>query len=77
MSVSADPAEQTHQAAPGTVGRFFYAVAGSALLFSALGLWMVPSGAALPELTLMKLGLSVLMLVGGLCCLVSTRGRRS
>ncbi|MDJ0821509.1 MAG: hypothetical protein QNJ09_06815 [Paracoccaceae bacterium] len=47
---------------------------GAALCASAFGLWLVPAASAVPELSLMKLGLSLFMLISGLCCLVLAKG---
>ncbi|MFZ5964683.1 hypothetical protein ACOXXX_17205 [Thalassococcus sp. BH17M4-6] len=56
--------------------RMGFGVAGWSLMFSAFGLWAVPGSENVPELSLIKLGLSVFMLIGGLCCIVSARGLR-
>ena len=47
---------------------------GASLCASAFGLWLVPAASAVPELSLMKLGLSLFMLISGLCCLVLAKG---
>jgi hypothetical protein len=40
-------------------------------------LWAVPGSENMPELSLMKLGISVFMLIAGLCCIVSARRVRA
>ncbi|MCR8550185.1 hypothetical protein M4578_20385 [Salipiger sp. P9] len=52
-------------------------VVGAAMALSAFGLWLVPGASHLPELTLIKLGLSLFLLIGGLCCLTGASARRS
>ena len=54
--------------------RLGLAIVGAALVFSAFGLWLVPGAAAMPGLSLMKLGISLFMLIFGMCCLVGARG---
>ncbi|MFZ7093365.1 hypothetical protein [Primorskyibacter sp. 2E233] len=46
---------------------------GSTLCISAFGLWLVPGTAEMPGISLMKVGLSVFMLIGGMCFLVMAR----
>lgn len=81
MIVGADITKRTsvggaNQQVPGAVARFVFALSGTALMASSIGLWVVPTAASVPEVTLMKLGISVLMLMGGLFCFVSMRGHQ-
>lgn len=56
------------------ITRAVLAVVGSALAFSAFALWLVPGSSNDPELSLMKLGLSLFMLIAGAACYLSARG---
>ncbi|APZ54528.1 hypothetical protein [Salipiger abyssi] len=49
-------------------------VVGSGLTMAAFGLWLMPGASQLPELALIKLGLSLFFLIGGLCCITGARG---
>ena len=46
---------------------------GMSLCISAFGLWLVPGGQGLPEVSLIKMGLSAALLIAGLCSLVMIR----
>ncbi|WGW02471.1 hypothetical protein [Tropicibacter oceani] len=48
---------------------------GISLCISAFGLWLVPGGQGLPEVSLIKMGLSAALLIAGLCCMVMIRRR--
>lgn len=78
MAVSSTnlPQPDPRELGPGLLRRLLLGIAGWGLLFSAFGLWAVPGSDNVPELSLMKLGLSVFMLLTGLCCIVSTRRER-
>ena len=79
MSVtSTDLPEATDadRARPALLTRLVLGITGWSLLFSAFGLWAVPGSANVPELSLMKLGVSIFMLIGGMCCIVRTRPGR-
>ena len=65
-----------HNEGTGAMARIAFGIVGWSLLFSAFGLWAMPGSDNVPELSLIKLGLSVFMLIGGLCCIVSTRAVR-
>ncbi|MDU8910478.1 hypothetical protein [Aestuariicoccus sp. MJ-SS9] len=56
--------------------RLCLSTAGWALGFSAFLWWLAPGPGALPELSLPRLGLSLAMLLGGLCCLVAAHPSR-
>ncbi len=56
------------------VMRLAMCLVGASMCASAFGLWLVPVASAMPELSLMKLGLSLFMLISGLCCLVLAKG---
>ncbi|MFU8776831.1 MAG: hypothetical protein ACNA7M_04100 [Roseovarius sp.] len=55
------------------LGRATQMLCGSALIFSAMGLWLVSSGAQDSAMMMIKLLVSVTLLFGGLMCL--SRGR--
>ena len=57
----------------GTLARMGLAVFGAGLSFSAFGLWLTPGANVEPELSLMKLGVSVFMLVAGVGCVIASR----
>lgn len=61
---------------PGLLARVLLGVLGCSLTISAFGLWMVPGPAEAPAMALMKLGVSLFMLIAGMCCLVISRVRR-
>ena len=71
IDVSQDPMPRDTR--PRVFLRLGLGVLGWALLFSSFGLWAVPGSENAPELSLMKLGLSVFILIAGLCCIVSAR----
>ncbi len=75
--IAAKSAEPGKTARPCAPSRFILSLLGSALMFSSFALWLVPGSSGLPELSLIKLGLSVFMLIGGLCCIASTRPQPS
>ncbi|MBS0124204.1 hypothetical protein [Thetidibacter halocola] len=56
--------------------RFGLAVVGVVLAMSAFGLWMVPGDTGQSPLSLDRLGLSLFMLLCGLCCLVVAQQMR-
>lgn len=58
---------------PNALARLMLSVTGTALGCSAFGIWLVPAGGGLPDLSLVKLGLSLGFLLGGLCCVVIAR----
>ncbi|MEN9059951.1 hypothetical protein [Ponticoccus litoralis] len=62
--------------APSFLARVLLTVLGGALTLAAFGLWLVPVSGGMPMLFLMKLGISLVMLIAGMCCLVVTRGQR-
>ena len=78
-AVTTDMPRQTssERSLAGMALRGVLGLAGAALCVSAFGLWLVPGAAGMPELSLIKLGLSVYMLIGGLCCLVTARAGRA
>ncbi len=59
-----------------SVKRVVLAMAGFALMVSAFGLWVAPVQDGEPSLYLMKLGLSLFMLLGGVAFLLSSRPLR-
>ncbi|WP_417722358.1 hypothetical protein [Salipiger sp.] len=60
----------------GTLLRAALAVAGTGMSLAAFALWVMPGTSNLPELTLIKLGLSLFLLIGGLSCLTGSRRAR-
>ncbi len=68
-------ADAYETARPSAISRFVLAMLGAALMSSSFALWLVPGTSGIPELSLIKLGLSVFMLIGGLGCISSTRPR--
>ena len=57
----------------GALMRVVGALCGLALVVSAFGIWLVPADLHYPELLLIKLGVSLFMLIVGLCCLSCAR----
>ncbi|MCT4610819.1 MAG: hypothetical protein N4A70_16645 [Pelagimonas sp.] len=57
----------------GLLARVILAVVGGALATSAFGIWLVPSAHGESGLMLMKLGVSLFMLLVGLCLLVISK----
>ena len=72
LSAPARPKRETDSIASG-IRRIALAVLGVALIVSSFGVWIMQSAYTPPELSLMKLGLSLLMLIAGLCFYVSAR----
>lgn len=60
----------------GLMMRLVLTMLGSAMIIAAFALWVVPEATAKPELLLIKLGLSLFVLIAGLCCLVGSRNMR-
>ncbi|MBV2361367.1 hypothetical protein KUH32_16500 [Thalassococcus sp. CAU 1522] len=58
---------------PDVVTRLIVSIVGVALTASAFGIWLVPGDIRYPEMSLLKLGLSLFMLLSGLCCLTVLR----
>lgn len=58
------------------VARAVLTVLGAALTLAAFGLWLVSGSGGLAGLFLMKLGVSLFMLIAGMCLLVIGRGKR-
>ncbi len=58
---------------PAAISRFVLALLGWGLMTASFAMWLGPTISGAPEVALMKLGLSVFMLIGGLCCVNSTR----
>ncbi|QRF66234.1 hypothetical protein [Ponticoccus alexandrii] len=56
--------------------RVLLAVLGGALTLAAFGLWLVPVSGGMPMLFLPKLGISLVMLIAGMCFVVVGRGPR-
>ncbi|MCH2093540.1 MAG: hypothetical protein MK160_00315 [Rhodobacteraceae bacterium] len=56
-----------------SVKRLVIAMAGFALIVSAVGLWLAPSPTSEPSFDLMKLGISLFMLLSGAGFLTSSR----
>ena len=76
MSATTAPTANRRESALVTIlSKLLLAVIGSALAFSAFGLWLVPNATELPGMALIKLGLSLFMLISGMCCLVLARSR--
>lgn len=48
-------------------------VMGGGLTLAAFGIWLVPGSGDLPMLSLMKFGVSLFMLIAGMCCVVMGR----
>lgn len=57
----------------GVVLRAVLLIVGSGLTLSAFGLWLMPGASHLPQVALIKLGLSLFFLIGGLCCITGAR----
>lgn len=51
-------------------------LSGSLLALSAFGLWLTPGTVHTPELMPIRLGLSLFLLIGGLCCVHGGRNLR-
>ncbi|ETA52012.1 hypothetical protein P279_10950 [Rhodobacteraceae bacterium PD-2] len=62
--------------APNFLVRVLLAVLGGALTLAAFGLWLVPVSGGMPMLFLPKLGISLVMLIAGMCFVVVGRGPR-
>ncbi len=63
----------TANSVPNMIARLMLAVIGSAFVCSAFGLWLIPGDGVFPEMSLIKMGLSLFMLIGGMCCLVCAK----
>lgn len=59
------------------LGRLALVTVGAALLVAALALWLAPEASVAGDLLVMKLGLSTLLGLVGLCALVGGWGRRA
>jgi hypothetical protein len=57
----------------GFVLRFALMLVGASMVLAAFGLWLVPTTQADPGMMLMKLGVSLFLLLAGLCLLVIGR----
>lgn len=68
----ATPAARTRQVVPlrGLVLRFVLMCAGFGLTMSAFGIWLVASSHGAADMMLMKLGVSLFMLICGMCMIV-------
>lgn len=53
--------------------RALLAVSGGALVIAAFGLWLMPGASVQPALMMMKLGVSLFMLISGMCLVVVGR----
>lgn len=64
---------------PRFFAQFLLIVFGAALVVSSFAVWLVPTAEGLPEVTLLKIGVTTATLIGGLCCIVlakeAKRGR--
>ncbi|CUH80104.1 hypothetical protein [Tropicibacter naphthalenivorans] len=60
----------------GLLMRGVLTVAGAALVMAAFGLWLVPGEPDAPALSLIRLGVSLFMLISGMCSLVISRSGR-
>ncbi|MFD1341793.1 hypothetical protein [Litorisediminicola beolgyonensis] len=69
MSNALVPSIETPDTGVALLPRLLLGLVGAALVFSGFGVWLFPAAEDLPELTLMKLGVSVFMVTGGACCL--------
>ncbi|KUF11819.1 hypothetical protein [Pseudoponticoccus marisrubri] len=56
--------------------RLGLAVLGGGLMLSALGIWLVGDAQGGPGLALVKLGVSLFMMMAGLCCVSLSRRPR-
>lgn len=73
------PRQDRHEQAgefTGFVLRLLLGLMGASLTLASFGLWLVPGDGDAPSLSLMKLGVSLFMLISGLCCLVISRAQR-
>ncbi|MEC3860267.1 hypothetical protein VK792_03140 [Mesobacterium sp. TK19101] len=61
---------------PGIPARIAIGLAGLALMIAAVGLWLTPGLDPFPEVSLMKLGLSLFMALGGWGLTAMARLRR-
>lgn len=72
-AVKSDAGPRVSKEQVGLLARLVLAVLGTALSISAFALWLTPGASAEPELSLMKLGVSVFMLICGMSCLIAAR----
>lgn len=61
---------------PRLVSQMLLIVFGAALVVSAFGVWLMPTAGGLPEVTLLKIGISAGTMLGGLCCIVFAQEAR-
>lgn len=69
MTHAPDIADQdvaSHELGATSLTRFLICALGAGCLFAIPGLWIASNTAGVPELTLMKLGVSVFLALGGL-----------
>ena len=58
---------------PAVFVRFALSILGAAFVLAAFMVWLVPTAQGLPQVSLIKMGLSSGTLIAGLCCLVLAR----
>ncbi|SMX28643.1 hypothetical protein TRP8649_02768 [Pelagimonas phthalicica] len=67
-------AKQAKPVAPGRFfQRLFLSFIGAALIMAGFGVWLASSVAHDPQMLLIKLGISLFMLISGLCCLLVSK----
>lgn len=60
-------------ALPRFIAQLVLIIFGAALVVAAFLVWLVPTASGLPEVSLIKVGLSASTLIAGLCCIVCTK----
>lgn len=70
------PSTNPQSSTPNLIARMLLMIMGVAMGISAFGIWLVPGGSGLPDLTMMKLAASVMLLILGMCCVFLAREAR-
>lgn len=73
VMVPTQRANPTVELGPAFVFRIVLTFVGVVFLLSAFGLWLVPGATGPAALSLMRLGVSLFMLLSGMCCLSGAR----
>ncbi len=76
MPQTAQTLAPARNSAPNMIARLLLTIMGTAMGVSAFGVWLVPGGSGLPDLTMMKLAASVMLLILGLSCIFLAREAR-